>query len=281
MALLDTESTQYSGAPAYVYAFEADGQFYYLTSQKESISFGGNTYVPSSGITHGNVVRADAANKIPEVVLRVAEVEDVVQDNCFDRVAINFTVTIYKIQPGGSATWWTGKIEGGKATVDNNGNWVDFRVPSLLDAELERAAPWVTVLKECQHFLFDDYCRLTKEDWGVPVTVVSYDGTNLVVTHGGGFPTTDYFVRGTAVSGTGEVQMILEQNPGGTDLTLFMPFRTTPAPAPADIINIYPGCSRTIETCVDVFDNRPHFGGAPMVPVFNVLGRGIRGLAGL
>lgn len=273
MTLLESESSEYAGRPVYLYEFTADGESYFLTAYAVPYTFDGDVYLPSAGIKHGNVVRSGAADRPPELTIEVAEAEDVIQENCYDGAPLSFTVRIHKIQPNGSHTWWDGRVGGGAVKLDNDGNMAALRCPSLLDEELERSAPDLFFTEQCQHFLFDSWCQLNALDYDVASTVSSISGVNLTVSSVAGQPD-HYFRGGVVLTLAGERRTIVSQL--GTALVLFTPFRV--APAPTTTLTLYPGCDRTIATCVSKFNNRVNFGGFPIIPLHNIFARGIRGL---
>jgi uncharacterized phage protein (TIGR02218 family) len=267
MTLLASESSAHGGRPIELYEFTADGQSYYLTKHPVPYTFGGDTYQPSVGLSRQNIVRAAAGDKPPELVIDVAEAEDLIQDNCYDTIPISFTVRIHRIQPGGSHTWWDGVIAG--ATM--KGDRAELRCPSVLEDEFQNEVPNVHFTAQCNHFLYDRHCRLDPLDFAWGTTTVTVDGTTVTIAGAGGNPD-NYFSRGTILAPSGERRTIIQHT--GLTLILFHPFTTL---APLAAVTLYAGCDRQITTCVDKFGNKARFGGFPTVPVHNPWRRGIRG----
>lgn len=266
MALIDSEKSRYSGRPIELYRFTADGQVYYRTAHPVTYSFMGNDYLPSPKLSRGQPVRASAGDKPPELEIDIAESDSVVLDNTYGSKPVNFLVRIYRVQPLGSHTWWDGKIQGARHKEDR----CTLRCPSILDDEFQRELPNVRFNQQCQHFLFDSHCRLDPLDFAFATTVATLSGTTLTVSGVGGNPN-GYFQGGTALTAAGERRLIV--NHTGTSLSLFTPFRTPPAALAA--ITLYPGCPRTIDACIDTFNNRKRYGGFSIIPVHNLFRRGV------
>lgn len=266
MALIDSEASRYSGRAIELYHFTADGQSYYRTSHPVTYSFGGHDYTPTPKLSRGQPVRASAGDKPPELEIDIAESDAVVLDNTYNSKPVNFSVRIYRVQPLGSHTWWDGKIQGAR----HKGDRCTLRCPSVLDDAFQRELPNVRFNQQCQHFLFDSHCRLDPLDFAFAGEVATISGVTLTVSSVGLHPN-GYFQGGTVLSLAGERRLVISQV--GTTLMLFTPFRTPPAAL--EDITLYPGCGRTIDICIDTFDNRKNYGGFSVVPVHNLFRRGI------
>jgi uncharacterized phage protein (TIGR02218 family) len=266
MALIDSESSRYGGRAIELYHFTADGQSYYRTAHPVAYSFMGNSYLPSPKLSRSQPVRASAGDKPPELEIDIAESDSVVLQNTYSSKPTTFSVRIYRVQPLGSHTWWDGKIQGAR----HKGDRCTLRCPSVLDDEFQRELPNVRFNAQCQHFLFDSHCRLDPLDFAFATTVATISGTVLTVSGVGGNPD-GYFQGGVALSLAGERRLVVSHV--GTALSLFTAFRT--APAALEAITLYPGCPRTIDACIDTFNNRVNYGGFSDVPVENLFRRGI------
>ena len=273
MAFIDSERSATGSRPIELYRFTADGQSYYLTDSPVPYTDDGHTYQPSAQLRRESIVRGALSDRAPEMVISVAESEAMVQALCYEHLPVEFTVRIYRVQPGGTAVWWDGAVAGSSSRGDR----VELRCPSILDDQMKDEVPSAKFVGQCQHFLYDRHCRLDPLDWANATTITSISGVDLVVGAVAGFPDfRDYYRGGTALSLSGERRTIVAQQQVApyTGMTLFTPFRSAAA---GEAITIYPGCDRKIGTCVDKFSNRDHFGGFPTVPLRNLFRNGFGG----
>lgn len=270
MPLIDSEVSTYGGRPVELYEFSADGQFYRLTGYPVPYVFGGNTYLPSPQLKRQNIVRASIADKPPELVIDIAEAEDLIQDNCYDRVPFDFSVRIHRVQPNGSHTWWDGEVSGFAVKGDR----AEIRCPSILDDMFKNEVPGVHFTAQCQHFLYDQHCRVDPLAFDQAAVADTVSGVTIEVSTVGGNPD-GYYQGGTVLTLSGHRRLIVRQV--GTTLTLFYPFFSGQIAA-AEAVTLFAGCDRKIETCVAKFNNKQHFGGYPIVPLKNLFRRPFRGL---
>jgi uncharacterized phage protein (TIGR02218 family) len=118
----------------------------------------------------------------------------------------------------------------------------------------------------CAHTLFDSRCGLTKSTFGQAATVTGASAPGTIMTglaQAAGWATlgTVTFTSGIL---NGKSFTIREHDAGGGLITI-LPLPQLPAPG--DTLTVYPGCDRQQATCSGKFNNLPHFGGFPYVPV--------------
>lgn len=123
---------------------------------------------------------------------------------------------------------------------------------------------------QCDYGLYDGDCRLRKDDWQVPGSVLDALGIQVVVQQAGNYPD-DYFKGGPFECGSVK-RVVVEHK--GVNLTLMHP-------VPASIINqpckIAPGCDHTrgengcsrFKTVDQPEGNGINFGGEPWIPEKN------------
>lgn len=138
--------------------------------------------------------------------------------------------------------------------------------------------PTMLVQPSCPYKLYSGPCGLLETDWRFTGTVVSYTDApaHLVVGSIGralGVPPFDlgWFRYGKIFGGIGDAQWVrtvYESTAvfeGNVTLTLSLPLKTPPSIGETVYLN--PGCTGTIDECLNKFANYPkNFGGSPFVP---------------
>lgn len=136
---------------------------------------------------------------------------------------------------------------------------------SMLSASLRRGGLRYGYQKNCPHVLYaPNTCRANKEDFRITGEVTAIDGGTISVAEfgdqdegwfNGGF--LEYYLP----SGMLERRMILTHT--GTDVEIMgLPVGMTVGLE----ISAFPGCDRTVDTCISKFNNLANFGGFPHSP---------------
>jgi hypothetical protein len=112
----------------------------------------------------------------------------------------------------------------------------------------------------CNHRLFDDYCRLTKEDYKIQGEITSIDG--LIISIDILSTLEDGYLVGGEIKKNSESRKIISQ----TENSITVSYVFTELQV-EDIVDLYPGCDGRIETCRDTFDNILNYLGFPFIPL--------------
>ncbi len=176
---------------------------------------------------------------------------------------------IYNLSPPVAAvTLFTGRV----STIDKIGRThVELKLKSplsLLDIDMPRN----TYQPSCQWTLFDPGCGLIKSAFTFSgnVATVSPDFADITVT--GGIPTptgadglpTYAFGRLLFTSGVNQnLQVSINSNDATTVDFLFPPVRNIQI---GDTFQMWPGCAKNDNACLNKFNNMVHFRGFPRVP---------------
>lgn len=136
---------------------------------------------------------------------------------------------------------------------------------SMVSASLRRSGLRYGYQKNCPHVLYaSNTCKVNKADFLLSATVTAIDGLTISATEFGTKPDGWFsggFLEYALPSGMTERRMIV--NHVGEDITII----GLPAGmAVGDTISSYPGCDRTVDTCVAKFNNLANFGGFPHSP---------------
>jgi uncharacterized phage protein (TIGR02218 family) len=156
---------------------------------------------------------------------------------------------------------WNGTVNG----INQIGE-LEARVRcSMLSASLRRGGLRYGYQKNCPHVLYaSNTCKVDREPFKIFGGVTAISG-NIISVDEFGLVDEGYFNGGfleyTLPSGMMERRMILTHS--GTDVVIMgLPVGM----AVTDTISAFPGCDRTVDTCVDKFNNLANFGGFPHSP---------------
>lgn len=149
-----------------------------------------------------------------------------------------------------------------------------LQVQALTKAR-SRTIPRVTFQGLCNHMLYDGRCKLVESsfEFNLTVTVVT---DNVITVPGAGSiaiglaPAGDAFEAGF-VENSGDFRLVINQS--GDDLTLLIPFATSPLGL---TVRCVVGCKHRLELdCDDKFSNVVNYGGYPFVPLKNPFTTGL------
>lgn len=162
---------------------------------------------------------------------------------------------------GDALVIWIGTINGITQTGE-----LEAKVRcSMLSASLRRGGLRYGYQKNCPHVLYaPNTCKANKEDFRVTGEVTAIDGNQITVAEFGAQDEGWFnggWVEWTQPSGMVERRMILTST--GSDIFIMgLPVEM----AVGDTISAFAGCDRTIDTCVNKFDNLENYGGFPHSP---------------
>lgn len=163
----------------------------------------------------------------------------------------------------GAMGYFLGTIQG----VEADRFYVDVTIEDYLSLMGIQQMPRNLFAVGCFHQVYDAGCTLQKSAFTVSGTISSAtDGAhfNTSLTQADG-----YFGLGvmtmTGGAASGQTAAVQSYKHASGAIVLVTPFSVVPAPG--DPFNIYPGCDRQQATCTAKFNNLPHFGGFPYVPV--------------
>lgn len=123
--------------------------------------------------------------------------------------------------------------------------------------------------RECPHFLYDPGCKVDPADFAQPGTLVSFNGTAMVITldtpQDAGWFRGGYVEWQASDEGTIERRMIEDDSVAGGNTTLAI-FGLVDFIEIGDTVTCYPGCNRTPPVCDAKFNNIDNYGGFKDMP---------------
>lgn len=247
----DYEKSVQASSPIELVKIVGAGVAYYMTGERASISYGGNTYLSTPGLSRAELERTgqDAPREL-EVALPMSCT--FAQEQAFNP-SDDLDVTVYR-QNGGGTTVWQGPDP--VSSIAIRGKMLILRAPSRLDDPLRRSVSSAHVQGVvCNHDLGDAQCQVLLTDHDLATTVVTASGRTITVASVAGFDDGD-LNGGEAVLASGARKMIASHV--GTTLVLASAFKTIAA---LDVITLIRACDKAITTCRDVFSNVENWGG--------------------
>jgi uncharacterized phage protein (TIGR02218 family) len=264
------ESSVESGNPVELYQFNVGSETFRYTSSQSEILASGSTWDPIDGLERGRVARTtdDKEDRV-----QVSMPADDPFASLFILIAPGnkATLTIYRVHrdDGNVITYFKGFIHG--IGFSEDGHKAIFAVLPITSAKSQQI-PRFGFQSNCNYTLFDSDCKISEATYTHDLTVTAVNNDVLTVS-GAGALGADYFENGFVPFG-GEYRLIIGQGgTGNNDLTLLVPFRTSPL---NETLSFRAGCKhRLSEDCNTKFSNAINFGGFAFVPTKNPFETGL------
>lgn len=258
----EAETSPDDGEPVDLYEFAGSNQTYRYTSGLASVEYGGQTFTPAA-VSRGDV-GARSTIDAATMTVTIATSAELVQDFGFGNPPRSLNLKIYRLQTlsGEARVIWDGRV----IALAPRGRRTEVRSSSHVGERMATSIPSVSFQRLCNHFLYDDRCRVdrTVYDSDALVSGVSADGRTVTVNSIGIAPDQWYRSGEVVRALDSERRLVIAQV--GAVLTLSAPFRTL---ANGDALTLYAGCDHGITMCSDKFNNVPNFGGHPSIPQSN------------
>ncbi len=234
----------------------------FYTSGDTPIEFEGHTYTPAT--LKRSLIKYDSQLEITTCTIQAGYLEETL----LEFIAINpidtYWIKIMKLfrdqYPLEANVIFLGQIksvsfQGIQAEIECVGFEHFFKMP----------IPKERYQTTCNWQVFDDKCRVNKDDYKV-TTIVTLDQTKTILTSSDfGSKPNGYFIGGLVEFPLGkEKRTIVAHNGNSITISYRMIELET-----GDTIDAYPGCDGRPETCRDKFDNILNFFGFPYIPIEN------------
>jgi len=249
---------------------KADGTFLYLTSHSQNITYGGNIYIATPGVTlsglktsdSANVDNVDAAsNYSADTVDRADLINNEIRGGAFEYFFLNYLDTTM-----GDVVLSTGTV--GQTTIKDYDYGVELR----------------SLFQELQHSVGDVYsphCRVALYSTACSIVEATYTYTGTVLTVASSkeftasiapaLTTTDFFTFGALTWSSGsndERKMKVRKHTYATAThTINLQHNQLYAIGVGDTFTVLAGCDHTMSgDCLNKFNNVANFRGEPAVP---------------
>lgn len=245
--------------PAEIYHIWRDGgEHWRYTSGDVTVTYDGEEYVPAT--LERSQVRYDDKLEVVTMQIKAAYITDTVLEYISMNPVEILWVSVMKLHreqdPLEVDIIFIGQIRDvAFKGIQAEATCVGF------EHFLKQTVPRWRYQLTCNHNLFDDRCSLVKEDYKTTATVTldstetiltspTFSGSTVIsgITTSSGFED-EYFTYGEVVFGV-ESRTITAHNNSSITLMYKMKYLED-----NDVVDVYPGCDRRIETCRDKFDN--------------------------
>jgi len=258
---LDDELSTSDGSRTELFEFIGPGTTWRRTSAAADVVYGGNTYTARAGLRAG-VIGIGTTSESAALELSLPVSDAVISAYGFGSPQRSLRLKVIWLQErsGAAETVWDGEV----IAISPVGAMASLRSVSQVGARLSTPIPAISIQRQCQHFLYDDRCRVDRAAFDVATTVSSISGYNVTVASVGGNPD-DWFKAGEIVRASDGERRTIVGNVGAV-LSLIAPFATLNA---TDSVTLYAGCAHTVEVCRDKFSNVLNYGGHAQIPSSN------------
>jgi len=251
------ESSDYSGHPLELYRFALGNKLWLFTSADHSVAYGEDTYVPvyikRTGFTKGG----DAKKANLDVEVKGSNsVALPFRDGWLSGI---MTISIFRHHKDDVdfSLFWKGRVTscrwtGAVATLQTESASTMFTRPGL------RRKYQVG----CPHAHYGPACGLNMDDWKVTAAVSAVEGKVLTLAGIGAY-SSGYFLGGMLQRGD-DLRMIVAHGAGVVTLV-----DSISDLAEEDDVYLWPGCPRTMNACLNRFNNLDNYGGLPFLPTKN------------
>lgn len=263
--------------PKELYRFVEGSSVWTVTSADSSEVYNGETYVP---VTIGRS-EAESKNELSRANLQITVDLDNEMGRRWLRSFLDEVITLSIFTKDGDDVGivWKGRLSAIKP--DNSSIVLVFE---SVFTSLRRPGLRARYQRSCPHTLYGRGCNLDKDDFAITGLVASVESNIVRMAVASGYPD-GYFSAGMIEAPDGSLRFITDHK--GDTLTLIRsldPLTNAFLSAGYGMsyggyyggisARIFPGCDRTKEVCRNKFDNLPHYGGFPYIPLKNPFGGG-------
>ncbi|WP_347253451.1 phage BR0599 family protein [Leminorella grimontii] len=260
MSWNEFEMSVANGRPVEFYEFSRDDtRFYRYTNADRDMAFNGYTWEAAAiqcpgvtvGTSDGLEITVPATNPVA-LMFRGAPPSSSVRLRVFRNQADD-TSGDYRIV-------WVGTVTEAKREATDRVKLITNSIASTFTRNGLR----LTWGRNCPYSLYDHNCRVDKTKFAATsLTVLALDGASLTIALPGSLPDGWFsggFIEWT-VDGLTERRGLKGQN--GNTIGIF---GGTAGFSVGQVVTLYPGCDRIINTCSSKFNNHLNYGGQPQMP---------------
>lgn len=277
MSYSSLESSAQNGKPIHLYKFVQGSSQWCFTSAPFAISFGGDSFAPSS-LSHSEVKQSNELSK--DGISIVFPLDDEFASQFLGYapdLVTSVTVLRGHIGDGEFIAYWKGRV----ASSKTSGSQIRLECESIFTS-LRRPGLRARYQRTCRHAVYARGCGLDPENFAVLGRLVSAGAVSVAVPEASLQPN-GYYTGGMIRAPDDSLRLIT--NHVGQVLTLARPFAILASSLASSgygvsygqfyggvAVKLYPGCDRMRSTCSSKFGNLPNYGGFPFIPAKNPFG---------
>lgn len=275
MAYLDQENSIESGAPYFLYEFVTPDTSYYFTDYPILINWNSIDW-SSIAIKHSEIKQS---NELSKNGISISLPNTGIFSDIFKGWSPDYTmtVTVRRGHFGASDTlvYWKGRV----ASHLPKNQILELKCESIFTS-MRRPGIRARYQRNCRHSVYGPGCNLDKSNFATNGILSSYSGLVLTISAASG-EDDDWFLGGAVEFPDGSFRFITDHT--GSAITISRPSRFVAETVAGYGENyglyyggipviLYPGCDRTLTTCLNKFNNLDNQGGFKWIPSKNPLG---------
>jgi uncharacterized phage protein (TIGR02218 family) len=231
-----------------------------LTSGDAPEVFAGDTYLP---VAMGRT-EFESKNELSKSNIEVSFSVDNVMARRWMTVSLdtNVTITVWTKQDETYFVAWKGRL----SSVKPSDQTIKLVFESVFTS-LRRPGLRRRYQRNCGHVLYGRGCRLDKAAFAVASNVTVRTSNTVITVPAAAAKPDGWYTGGMIQTGDGTLRFITAHT--GDQITLIRPMEQISIPPLPIAVNIYPGCDRTMDVCINKFNNLLNNGSFRYIPVRN------------
>lgn len=259
------------GSPVEFYKFTGELGEYFYTSDNEPHTYGGDVYEPAN-ISRSAIEVTATADSIVTNDITLPVTNTLVQLYCLLKMPASLSVEIFRWHRGTDIATQTEKVWSATAVgfkADQKEGVISTQLS--LQAYLTLSTNQVICQAQCNHRLYDRFCKVNVADFTWHSTITRIKGVQIFIDTTG-IPVSDNNLKlgKIIIDRTGENRVITESV--STRVSVTHEFIDAIIGEPVTVIA---GCEKSYTACKDKFNNLVNFGGFKWLPVDNPYQMGI------
>ena len=259
---LETKESDSEKKPSELYHIWRGSTHWRYTSLDDHVVFNGNNYSPVA--VKRDSVTYDYNLDVSSLNITFAYITDPVikfiSRNPVEVIWVEIFRILRDMDPVEATVVFVGQIKNVSFQgVQANVSCVGF------EHYLKQPIPTERYQPQCNYTVFGTKCALSDSSYKLSSISATIDSTGLIITATEFGSQADGYYQWGRIEWSDYKRMIVKHE--GNDVTLRYPLLDFPSTG--GLIDAWPGCDWTIETCRDKYDNVVNFGGFPYIPIDN------------
>ena len=264
MTYLSQEQSAFGGKPFELYRFARETNTFLYTSADRDISFGGESYISIPIERDGFNQTQDLAKTSLTINMEGTELLPQLYVSSSPSQIVSLTIFGgHEDDPDNEViTLWKGRVVSTRFVL----NVAELTGESIITS-LKRNGLRRLYQRNCPHQLYNSStCRASRAAFQTNATLSSVSGNVVSATAFGTLPSGRLTGGFLEWDNQGVVDRRWITNHTGSQVTLRLPI---PSIAAGANVRTFAGCARTLNVCINTFNNVENFGGMPWIPEKN------------
>lgn len=264
MSYEEKDKSVHDGEPIECYEFIADHKTWRYTSSQYPVTVAGELYTPLA-MTRTAIDVGSVIDDLTTMDFNIPADHEIAKTFCYTVSPKNLLIKVRSVQEGDDYSTdfkieWTGEISGARAS----GHWATIKTNSKIQTKLNGNLSSVYYQKTCNHVLFDERCKVIRDDFTESAVVTKVQG-QIITVDNMVFPDDGLIAGKMLNTRTGEIQGIISNDAN----ILRVGYRFFDIVV-GDTVELTQGCDhQRLGHCKNRFANTANYGGFDHVPEKN------------